>query len=102
MYIDIDKIWLWFSGAAGAVALIWAFYKNIKDIKAELKKPKDELNQRLDRIENKLSVVDSLKEDNEMIADCMYQVLDHMATNNNTGGMKKALDKYNKYYRDKE
>lgn len=86
---------------AGAVALIWAFYKNIKEIKAEVKKPKDELNSRLDRIESKLSVVDDLKAEQEMIADTVYQMLDHMATNNNSGGMRKALDKYNKYYREK-
>ena len=102
MYIDIDKIWLWVGGVAGAVALLWTFYKNIKEIKAELKKPKNELNERLDRIEKKLSVVDDLKAEQEMIADTVYQMLDHMATNNNSGGMKKALDKYNKYYREKE
>ena len=42
-----------------------------------------------------------MKKDVEMISDVVYQMLDHMATNNNTGNMKKALDEYNKYNRHK-
>ena len=40
-----------------------------------------------------------LTSDMEMLKDITYQMLDHMATNNNTGGMKKVLDEYNRYNR---
>ena len=42
-----------------------------------------------------------LKEDVLMLSNMTYQMLDHMATNNNTGGMKKALDEFNAYQRKK-
>lgn len=40
-----------------------------------------------------------LRKDVNMLGDVCYQMLSHMATNNNTGGMKKALDDYNQYNR---
>lgn len=40
-----------------------------------------------------------LKENDRKNGDMIYQVLDHLATNNNTGGMKKALDDYNTFFR---
>ena len=43
--------------------------------------------------------LEPLNKDVEMLKDITYQMLDHMATNNNTGGMKKALDEYNRYNR---
>lgn len=42
-----------------------------------------------------------IKEDMLMLSNMTYQILDHMATNNNTGGMKKALDDFNAYQRKK-
>lgn len=42
-----------------------------------------------------------LKDDILMLSNMTYQMLDHMATNNNTGGMKKALDEFNAYQRKK-
>lgn len=42
-----------------------------------------------------------LKDDILMLSNMTYQILDHMATNNNTGGMKKALDEFNAYARKK-
>lgn len=41
----------------------------------------------------------TMNKDIAMLSDVCYQMLDHMATENNTGGMKKALDKYNEYQR---
>lgn len=41
----------------------------------------------------------TLKKNDEINGDMIYQMLDHLATNNNTGGMKKALDQFNAYYR---
>lgn len=42
-----------------------------------------------------------LKDDILMLSNMTYQILDHMATNNNSGGMKKALDEFNAYARKK-
>lgn len=40
-----------------------------------------------------------LKNNNQMNGDMIYQILDHLATNNNSGQMKRALDEYNKHFR---
>lgn len=40
-----------------------------------------------------------LKENDEKNGDMIYQMLDHLATNNNSGQMKRALDEYNSYFR---
>lgn len=42
---------------------------------------------------------DAMQKDIDMLGDVCYQMLSHMATSNNTGGMQKALDEYNKYNR---
>ena len=42
-----------------------------------------------------------MKEDLLLLSNMTYQILDHMATNNNSGGMKKALDDFNAYQRKK-
>lgn len=42
-----------------------------------------------------------MKDDILMLSNMTYQILDHMATNNNNGGMKKALDDFNAYARKK-
>ena len=43
--------------------------------------------------------LEPLKKDIDMLSDVTYQMLDHMATNNNGSGMKAVLDKYNEYNR---
>lgn len=52
--------------------------KNIKDIKDD---------------------VSVLKKNDEVNGDMIYQMLDHLSTNNNTGQMKRALNDYNKFFR---
>ena len=42
-----------------------------------------------------------LREDMLMLSNMTYQMLDHLSTNNNSGGMKKALDEFNAYARKK-
>lgn len=42
-----------------------------------------------------------IKEDILMLSNMTYQILDHMATNNNSGGMKQALNDFNAYARKK-
>lgn len=51
---------------------------------------------RLDKLDQ---AVDKINEHLEFQSDMIYQMLDHMATNNNTGGMKDALDRYNQHFR---
>ena len=71
--------------ALATITAFWTFYQKVgKTIK--------------DTFDEKLA---PMKKDVEMISDVVYQMLDHMATNNNTGNMKKALDEYNKYNRHK-
>ena len=54
-------------------------------------------------LDNKLKPLvekyDDMQKDIDMLGDVCYQMLSHMATSNNTGGMQKALDEYNKYNR---
>lgn len=45
------------------------------------------------------SEISDLKANDQKNGDMIYQMLDHLATNNNSGGMKKALDDYNSYFR---
>lgn len=40
-----------------------------------------------------------LKGTSDINSTMIYNMLDHMSTNNNTGGMKKCLDEYNAYFR---
>lgn len=44
--------------------------------------------------------VAELKSNDKANGDMIYQILDHLATNNNTGEMKRALDQYNKHFRE--
>ena len=48
------------------------------------------------------SDVAEMKKDTSMNSDMIYQVLDHLATDNNTGEMNRALKDYNSYFRHKE
>ena len=52
--------------------------KDVKDIKAD---------------------ITDLKENDRKNGDMIFQILDHLATNNNTGEMKRALNDYNAYFR---
>ena len=43
--------------------------------------------------------VSALKKNDEVNGDMIYQMLDHLSTNNNSGQMKRALNDYNSYFR---
>lgn len=79
MSIDIEKALY----IIGAITTLVGFYKAIKKAFE-------------DSLERKIN---PLRKDITKIGDITYQMLDHMATNNNTGNMKKALDDYNDYFR---
>ena len=40
-----------------------------------------------------------LKKNDKQNGDMIYQILDHLATSNNSGEMKRALDQYNEHFR---
>lgn len=63
------------------VTTFWVFFERVKKAYKDMMKP--------------------LRDDVLMMSNMIYQMLDHMATNNNTGGMKKALDEFNAYQRKK-
>lgn len=71
--------------ALATITAIWTFYQKV------MKTIKETFDEKLD----------PMKKDIGMISDVVYQMLDHMATNNNSGGMKAALNEFNKYNRHK-
>lgn len=73
----------------GAVGGIYTVLSKPFKVMRELKESVDKLSE----------TVGDMKGDLAMNGDMVYQLLNHAATNNNTGGMRDALDKYNEYYR---
>lgn len=72
-----------------AVGVIWGVaskpFRAIKDI-----------GDRLTKMEEKLT---KMSRSVEIQGDMVYQLLDHAATNNNSGEMQRALDQYNATFR---
>lgn len=105
MTISFDLIVL-ISALAGIVAIYSTVRKILKE-KEEDKKKEDEKEQKvlqmLDNDKKHLSrlddAMDKLQESTDIQGDMIYAMLSHMATNNATGQMQNALDKYNSFYR---
>lgn len=74
----------------GVVTALWVFTDKV------IKAWNNALDSKLKPLNDKY---DDMKKDIDMLGDVCYQMLSHMATSNNTGGMQKALDDYNKYNR---
>lgn len=74
----------------GVVTALWVFTDKI--IKAWNGALDNKLKPLVDKYEG-------MQKDIDALGDVCYQMLSHMATNNNTGGMQKALDEYNRYNR---
>lgn len=105
MTISFDLIVL-ISALAGIVAIYSSVRKILKEKEADKKKEEDKetkVLQMLDNDKKHLSrlddAIDKLQESTDIQGDMIYAMLSHMATNNNTGGMQSALDKYNSFYR---
>lgn len=81
---------------SGAVSLIINFGSKWLDKKNGLAKDIEILQKGIKDIQADVS---TLKENDQKSGDMIYQMLDHMSSNNNTGQMKRALDEYNEYYR---
>ena len=73
----------------GAITAIWGVaskpFKAIKDISEKISKMEEKLNK--------------MSRSVEIQGDMVYQLLDHAATNNNTGEIQRALDQYNAVFR---
>lgn len=73
----------------GAITAIWTVvskpFRTMKDI-----------GDRLTKMEEKLT---KMSRSVEIQGDMVYQLLDHAATQNNTGEMQRALDEYNAVFR---
>lgn len=86
-----------------AVTAVISFYKLMKkpfdDISNSLKDIKKQNDDNKKEIEGLRDDFKGIKKDVENHGDMIYQMLDHMASNNNTGNMKRCLDTYNEYNR---
>jgi hypothetical protein len=105
MTISFDLIVL-ISALGGIVAIYSSVRKILKEKEEDKKKEQDKEDkvlQMLDNDKKHLSrlddAIDKLQESTDIQGDMIYAMLSHMATNNNTGGMQSALDKYNSFYR---
>ena len=74
----------------GVITALWVFTDKV------IKAWNNALDSKLKPLNDKY---DDMQKDIDMLGDVCYQMLSHMATSNNTGGMQKALDEYNKYNR---
>lgn len=105
MTISFDLVIL-ISALGGIVAIYSSVRKILKEKEADRKKEAEaEANvlKMLDNDKKHLAMLDTamekLQESTDVQGDMIYAMLSHMATNNNTGGMQNALDKYNSFYR---
>ena len=105
MTISFDLIVL--ISALGGIVAIYSSVRKILKEKEEDKKKEDEKEQRVlkmlsndkEHLDKLDSTIERLQESTDIQGDMIYAMLSHMATNNNTGGMQSALDKYNSFYR---
>ena len=105
MTISIDLVIL--ISALGGIVAIYSTVRKILREKEEDRKKEEEKEanvlkmldndkKRLDKLDE---AIDKLQESTDVQGDMIYAMLSHMATNNATGQMQSALDKYNAYYR---
>lgn len=105
MTISFDLIVL-ISALAGIVAIYSSVRKILKEKEEDKRKESErelKVLQMLDNDKKHLSrlddAMDKLQESTDIQGDMIYAMLSHMATNNATGQMQNALDKYNSFYR---
>lgn len=105
MTISFDLVVL-ISALGGIVAIYTSIRKLLKEKEEDKKKEEDKEANVLKMLSNdkehlaKLDdAIDKLQESTDIQGDMIYAMLSHMATNNATGQMQTALDKYNAFYR---
>ena len=105
MTISFDLVIL--IGILGGLVTIYSTVRKILKEKEEDKKKEDQkeanvlkmLSNDKEHLAKLDNAIDKLQESTDIQGDMIYAMLSHMATNNNTGGMQSALDKYNSFYR---
>ena len=105
MTISFDLIVL--ISALGGIVAIYSSVRKILREKDEDKKKEDEkeakvlkmLSNDKEHLAKLDTAIDKLQESTDIQGDMIYAMLSHMATNNATGQMQTALDKYNAFYR---
>lgn len=105
MTISFDLIVL-ISALGGIVAIYSSVRKILKEKEEDKKKEEDKEDKVLKMLSNDKEHLDKLDEAVKDIkdhlafqSDMTYQILDHLATNNNSGGMKRVMDEYNAHFR---
>lgn len=88
----------WVISAQDIITLA-AIIAAVGGIYAVVSKPFKAMQELQKSVDDLTKSVNDMKDDLAMNGDMVYQLLNHAATNNNTGGMQDALDKYNAYYR---
>ena len=81
---------------ASAYKIVSKPKKDEDEAKAKVMKMLDNDKVHLDKLDK---AMEDIKEHLTFQSDMIYQMLDHLATNNNSGGMKDALDRYNEHFR---
>ena len=81
---------------AGAWKIVSAPKKEEDEQKKKVMKLLDNDKVHLDKLDK---AIEDIKELLAFQSDMTYQMLDHMASNNNSGGMKRVMDEYNQHFR---
>jgi len=81
---------------ASAYKIVTKPKKDEDEAKAKVMKMLDNDKVHLDKLDK---AIDDIKEMLAFQSDMTYQMLDHMASNNNSGGMKRVMDEYNQHFR---
>lgn len=81
---------------AGAWKIVSAPKKEEDEQKKKVMKLLDNDKQHLEKLDK---AMEDIKEHLTFQSDMTYAMLSHMATNNATGEMRRALDEYNKHFR---
>ena len=78
-------------------------YKLVSKPAKDRKERDDKIDKLLDNDKKRLDKLDEVLQDIETTltfqSDMIYQILDHLATHNNSGGMKRVMDEYNAHFR---
>ena len=84
------------TAVVGAYKIVSKPQKDRKELDEKIAKMLDNDKQHLDRLDK---AVEDIKEHLTFQSDMTYAMLSHMATNNATGEMRRALDEYNSHFR---
>ena len=84
------------TAVVGAWRIVSKPQKDRKEQDEKVMKMLDNDKQHLEKLDK---AIEDIKELLAFQSDMTYQMLDHMASNNNSGGMKRVMDEYNQHFR---